>query len=238
VSEEGAPRRFYKTVGVAPQAGGFAVLLDGRTLRTPAHAPLVVPTAALAEVCAAEWEAQAELIRAETMPVTRLINVALDRTGAAREAMAEGVVKFAGTDLLCYRAEHGSLAARQAAAWDPLLVWAQRALDAPLGAAAGVIAHAQPDASLAALKAQASALDDFRLAGLAHAAGLAGSAVIAFALALGRLGGHDAFEAAALDDLYQLEIWGEDKEARQRLNNQRAEFLALEQFFTALGQPC
>lgn len=235
MSEEQAPRRFYKTAGVAQLGEGFAVTLDGRTLRTPAKAMFVAPTQMLAAACAAEWDAQQDTIRAETMPLTRLVHVAIDHAARSRSDLARSIAKFGETDLLCHRAERGPLKIRQAAAWGPLLVWAEETLGAPLNVVTGVIAVAQPAESLVALAARAEREDDFRLTGVAHAAGLAGSAVIAFALRQGRLNGQAAFETAALDDLYQLETWGEDEEARQRLNNQHAEFLALEQFFAALA---
>jgi chaperone required for assembly of F1-ATPase len=204
-------------------------------LRTPAKAWFVTPTRALAEASAAEWNAQGDSIAPETMPLTRLINVALDRTPHARAEMAAQVARFGETDLLCHRAEKpGSLFDRQAQLWDPLLAWADTHLEASLIAAPGIFAHGQPKGALAALAARAAALDDFRLTGLAHAAGLAGSAIIAFALAEGRVDAANAFEAAALDYVFQLETWGEDKEARERLDNQLAEYLALERFFRAL----
>jgi chaperone required for assembly of F1-ATPase len=232
---EAPARRFYKAVATTPVGAGFAVTLDGRTLRSPATTVFAAPTEALAAACAAEWDAQRDVIRHETMPLTRLVNVAIDHTPRVREELANTLAKFAETDLLSHRAERGALALRQAGSWDPLLAWADQTLGAPLKVVAGIIAQVQPATSLAALAERAGREDDFHLTGLAHAAGLAGSAVIAFALRAGRLSGQAAFEASALDDLYQLQTWGEDEEARQRLNNQRAEFLALEQFFAALG---
>lgn len=235
MSADGAARKFYKQVAVAEHANGFAVTLDGRTLKTPAKRAFAVPTRTLAAACAAEWDGQVEFIRAETMPLTRLCNVALDHTPRARAALAAEVAKFGETDLLSHRAEGPKpLVKRQAAAWDPLLAWSAETLGAPLLADIGVLALPQPPEALAALEGYAARLDDFRLTGLAHAAGLATSAVIACALAAGRLNGAKAFAAAALDDLYQLETWGEDEEARERLDNQRAEYDALEQFFAAL----
>ncbi len=235
MSDEQTPRRFYNSVGVAPRDGGFVVTLDGRTLRTPGKAILSLPTEALGAACAAEWQAQGATIQPETMPLTRLVHVAIDHAARARSELVRSIAKFGETDLLCHRADRGPLATRQAAAWDPLLAWAGATLGAPLHVVTGIIAAAQPAESLAAFVARAGNEDDFRLTGLAHAAGLAGSAVIAFALREGQINAQRAFEAAVLDDLYQLETWGEDDEARQRLNNQRAEFLTLEQFFSALG---
>lgn len=227
--------RFYKQAGIAEAKGGFIVTLDGWSLRTPAKAPLVAPKRALAQLAADEWNAQAEAIKPETMPITRLINVALDFTPGARADMAATIGKFGQTDLLCHRAEQPpSLAERQAKAWDGLLAWADTHLGASLIAAPGIFAHEQPEGALAALASRAAALDDFRLTGLAHAAGLAGSAVLAFAIAEGNITPDAAFAAAAVDDLYQLETWGEDDEARERLNNQRTEYEALGRFFGAL----
>lgn len=236
MSTDEAPRKFYKQVAVAEHADGFTVTLDGRTLKTPGKRVFVLPTRALAEACTAEWDRQVKFIRAETMPLTRLCNVAIDHTHKARAELAAQVAKFGETDLLSHRAEGpGSLVRRQAAAWDPLLAWSAETLGASLRAGGGILALEQKPEALAALEGYAARLDDFRLTGLAHAAGLATSAVIACAMAAGRLTGAEAFAAAALDDLYQLETWGEDEEARQRLNNQRAEYDALEQFFAALG---
>lgn len=210
-------------------------MLDGRPLRTPGKTSFATPTQALAEAAAAEWNAQSGALRPETMPLTRLINVALDHTPGARAEMAAQIGKFGETDLLCHRADQPpSLAERQAEAWDPLLAWADTHLGASLLAAPGVLAHDQPEGALTALAGRAAKLDDFRLTGLAHAAGLTGSAVLAFALAEGLLDAQQAFGAAALDDLYLLETWGEDAEARERLDNQQAEYRALEAFFRAL----
>jgi chaperone required for assembly of F1-ATPase len=228
--------RFYKQAGIAEAKGGFTVTLDGRSLRTPAKAPLVAPKRALAQLAADEWSEQGETLKPETMPITRLINVAIDFTPGARAEMAATIGKFGQTDLLCHRAEQPpSLAERQAKAWDGLLAWADTHLGASLIAAPGIFAHRQPEGALAALASRAGALDDFRLTGLSYGAGLAGSAVLAFAIAEAKVSPEAAFAAAALDDLYQLEVWGEDDEARERLNNQRAEYEALARFFSALA---
>lgn len=229
-------RRFYKEAEAAPlEGGGFAVLLDGRTLRTPGKNALAAPTRALAEAIAAEWAAQGETIEPMTMPLTRLVNVALDLAPGAAGPLADEVAKYAATDLVCHRADApASLAERQAAAWDPLLAWAEAALDLRLFRTIGVIAASQPEDAAGRLRALAAGLDPFRLTGLAHGTGLAGSAVIAFALARGRLGGREAFEAAFLDDLFQLERWGEDAEARARLDRLAEDFAALERWFRLL----
>ena len=232
---ERTARKFYKTADVKPAAGAFIVTLDGRALRTPAKAPFTTPTSALAEACAAEWNAQIDFIRTPTMPLTRLVNVALDFTPMRRAEVAASVAKYAQTDLISHRADHpASLIARQRAIWDPLLVWADDTIRARLETGAGVLAHAQPPAALEAFEQAAAALDDFRLTGLAHAVGLAGSAVIGLALTHNAIDAEAAFAASALDELYQLETWGDDAEARARLASLHAEFQALQTYFAAL----
>lgn len=231
----GALKRFYKTAAAAPRDGGGAVLLDGRPLRTPSRAAFLLPTVELAEICAAEWDAQIEIVRPETMPITKLANVALDHTPAARTSILENIAGYAATDLVCHRADKPeALVERQTRAWDPLILWAADALKAPLFAVPGVIAGGQSEAAAAAFTQRAATMDDFRLTGLAHATGTAGSGVIGFALALGRLDAVAAFETACLDEIWQLEIWGEDDLARERLERLEAEFLSLGQFFSAL----
>lgn len=230
-----AHKRFYKEATAAPKDGGATVLIDGRQLRTPGKTAFIAPTLKLAEACAAEWQAQGEVVRPETMPVTRLVNVAIDHTPRTRDRIVESIAGYAATDLVCHRADTPeALVKRQADRWDPLVAWAATTLNAPLAVVSGVIAAEQPPEARAGFEAAAAALDDFSLTALAHAVGMAGSGVIGFALASGRLDAVAAFEAASLDDLWQLETWGEDHVARQRLDNLEAEFLALGRYFTSL----
>jgi chaperone required for assembly of F1-ATPase len=233
MSEPG--RRFYKEARAVEGGDGFSVALDGRVLRTPAGNPFALPTRALAEACAAEWEAQSDRVNPLTMPLTRLANVAIDRTPSARQEMIETIAKHGETDLLCHRADRPpSLVERQRAAWDPLVAWSCKKLDFAPAVVVGVTS-VQND--IAPLASAARALDDFRLTALAHAVGLAGSAIIGFALLYGRLDGAGAFSASMLDDLFQIETWGEDGEARARIELHRAEFTTIGQFLTALRQP-
>lgn len=229
------PRRFYKQASVLEDAAGFGVALDARALKTPSGAPFRAPTRTLAEACAGEWAAQGEHILPASMPLTRLANVALDRTPGARAAIIEEFAKYGETDLLCHRAERPeALIARQAATWDPILDIARARLGAAPPVVAGIVAAEVPDEVFGALRAAASALDDFRLTGLAHGTGLAGSALVALALADGALDAEAAFAAAALDDLWSLEAWGEEAEARARLDRLKGEFEALARYFAAL----
>jgi chaperone required for assembly of F1-ATPase len=225
-------RRLYKEARSIETAEGFSVALDGRPLRTPAGSAFIVPTRKLAVECAAEWDAQADRIDPRTMPLTRLANVAIDRTLSARQEMIESIAKHGETDLLCHRADRPSaLVDRQHTCWDPLVEWSEAQLGFAPAVVVGVAA-AQNDTT--ALADAARPLDDFRLTALAYAVGLSGSAIIGYALLRGRLDGAGAYAAAALDDLFQLETWGEDAEARRRLEHMRRAFCDAERFLQSL----
>jgi len=209
-------KRFYRRADwVALEDGGHEVRLDGRPLRTPAKAALRLPGPALAEAVAAEWAAQGEEIEPHSMPITRLANSAIDRVAAHRAEVVEQVAGFAATDLVCYRAATPQeLAARQKAAWDPLLAWAEEKLGAALRTTSGVIPVAQETGALATLRAPIEACDDFALAGLHGVVTAAGSLVIGLALAHGRLEAAAAWAASQVDEAFQIERWGEDAEAK------------------------
>ncbi len=210
-------KRVYKTAATRAVEGSWGVTLDGRPLRTPAKRDLCVPSAALAAAIAAEWGAQQPDIRPETMPLTRLAATAIDRTGGERDKIVAEVANYAGTDLLCYRAEHPpALAARQEAVWQPLLDWAAGRYDAGLMVTAGIVPKAQSPASLKAYASVVASLDDFRLTALHAATTACGSLVIALALYEGRLDALAAFAASQLDETFQIEGWGEDAEAAKR----------------------
>lgn len=228
------PQRFYRVAAAGPHAGGFAVLLDGRPLRTPGGQTVVTGSEALARLAAGEWAAQQGRLRPETMPATRLINVAIDLMPGAREDTAAKFASYAETDLVLYRAPAPEeLARRQAAGFDPLLQWAL-GWGLVLTPTTGALAQPQSAAALAAAKAYARGLDDFRLTGLAHGAALFGSAIIAMALCEGRLDGEAAFRLSRLDEDFQAERWGEDAEAAARAQVLAAEATALAAYLAAL----
>lgn len=228
-------RRFYKVAAAVPVESGFAVQIDGRTPRTPGGARLVLPTLALAELVAGEWEAQGEFILPDAMPATRLANTAIDRIGQVREEVATEVARFAGSDTLCYFAEHPQgLVEEEARRWGPILDWAAQDLGVELTRVAGVIHRPQDPGALARVKALALEEDDFGLAGLAHAAGLLGSAILALALIKGRLEAQEAFALSRLDEDYQARLWGEDEEAAERAEAIRVETGLLGRWFAAI----
>jgi len=229
------PRRFYAAVAVEAQAGGFAVALDGRTAKTPAGGRLIVPTHALADAICAEWAAQVDVIDVAAMPLTRLAFTTLDRVEDAHEALAQSVARRAEADALCYVAEAPQdLAARQMAEWSPLLDWAAQALDLRFVPATGVVHMAQPPETLARVTELARALDGFSLTGLAFAAGLFESAILALAVQRKRLGGPEAFALSRLEEAYQEDRWGVDAEAAARTERLHRDAEAVDRWFAAL----
>jgi chaperone required for assembly of F1-ATPase len=210
-------KRFYKSAGVTETPEGFAVLLDAKPVRTPAKRPLTVPARALAQAIAEEWLAQGETVDPKRLPLTRLASIALDLVAPRREAVIAEVAKYAGTDLVCYRAEQPpDLAARQHAAWQPLIDWATLRFDAPLAVTAGILPVAQATATLKAFQAAVAAYDTHRLAALHLATAACGSIVLALAIVEGRIDAETAFFAAELDESYEIERWAEDAEQSKR----------------------
>ncbi len=211
------PRRFYTAVTVEPAAAGLAVLLDGRALKTPRKAPLIVPNARLAGLVAAEWDAQGDRIVPATMPVTKLVNAAIDIVAPNMDAVRQEVVDYAMSDMLCYRAPApADLVARQAAGWDPLVQWANVTLDAPLVTTVGIVHMPQPDAVRAAINAVVARLDALPLAAVNVATTLTGSAILGLAVHNGKLTAETAWDVAHIDEDHQIALWGDNGEALER----------------------
>ncbi len=210
-------KRFYKTAAAVPTEDGFAVVLDGRAVRTPGKVPLVVPLQRLAEAVAEEWQGQPEEVDPQTMPLNSLVCTAIDIVAPHRPRIIEELADYGSHDLLCYWTdEAGELLHRQQAQWQPLLDWSAEALQAPLLKAHGIVSQAQPPESLATLKLAIESHNDLELTALAAAAKVAGSLVVGLALSKGRLDAAEACAVSQLDELYQAERWGEDAEAAQR----------------------
>ena len=229
------PRRFYKAVEVREVEGGFVVALDGRSVRSPRGAKLVAPTRALAELCAEDWASQGEHIELATMHATRLGYTAIEAIPPAREATAEQLAQYAGSDLICYFAEApAALTARHEACWGPMLDRAQQEIGLVFLRASGIQHREQPAETLAKVKALALELDDFALAGLAFGAPLFGSTILAFALQRGWIDGQQALELSRLDEAYQEEKWGVDEEAAERTARLLVEAKMLDRWFQAL----
>jgi len=218
-------KRFYQDAAVVAGESGFEIHLDGRPVRTPAREPLALPTHRLAEAVAEEWRAQGDVVDPRSMPFTGLANGAIDQIAPNRESFAAGIARYAESDLLCYRVEGPTeLVVREAAAWDPLLEWAMARYDVAFRVTQGIIPVAQPDETLARLTGVVTAFDPFTLAGLSTLVTLSGSLVCGLAVVEG---GHDAdliWTAAEIDEAWEVEQWGEDKEAAARSAQRRHEF--------------
>ncbi|HEX8485282.1 ATP12 family chaperone protein [Sphingomonas sp.] len=225
-------KRFWHEVAVTPERG---IVLDGRPVRTPGRLPLVLPTDALAQMVADEWRAVTDSIDPRAMPMTGLANAAIERVAADPAAFAETLARYAENDLLCYRAEApAELVARQAAAWDPPLAWAQERYDVRFVVAAGIIHRAQPADTLARVGAAVAARDVFALAALSPITTLTGSIVLALGLVEGAFTSDATWKAAHVDESWQAERWGEDAAAAALLAERRREFDAAVRFLTAL----
>lgn len=220
-------KRFYKEVSVAPAEDGHAVFLDGRELKTPGRKALRPDSEALARLIADEWDAQEGEIKPEEMPVTRLLNVAIERTPVNRGSLHAEVAKYLGTDLTCYRASApAALMENQAAAFDDVLVWVQAVHDIDLNITDGLLTA--QDASVTQLgAAYAAQQDDIRLTLLVHFTAVFGSAVLAIAVMDGFISAEEGLTRSRTDELFQISRWGEDEDAQIRTAHIKTETLAL-----------
>ncbi|MCO5163736.1 MAG: ATPase [Mesorhizobium sp.] len=230
------PKRFYDQVSVGEREGGYAVLLDGKPVRTPGRALLILPTEEVARLVADEFAAQESEIDPVKMPVTRIANSAVDGVAKEPQAVAEDIVKYAGTDLLLYRADSPqALVERQAAAWDPVLDWARREIGARFILAEGVMHVAQPAGSIEAVRRHvASRGEPLRFAAMHVMTTLTGSALLALAVDAGALGADAAWNAAHVDEDWNIEQWGTDAEAQARRAFRKADMLAAARVISAL----
>ncbi|WP_181707428.1 ATP12 family chaperone protein [Chthonobacter rhizosphaerae] len=220
------PKRFYKEASVTAGEGGFAVQLDGRPVRTPARRTLFLPTEALAAAVAKEWADQGLYVDPGTMHLTRLANSAIDGVADQTDAVADDVAKYAGSDLLFYRADGPErLVERQTELWDPIVAWGEQRFGVRLRLAEGVMPVEQDAAVLAAVR-NAVPRDPFVLSGLHAMTTLMGSVLLAFAVLERRIGLDEAWTAAHVDEDWNIELWGEDEEAAERRAYRRAEFAA------------
>ena len=227
-----AVKRFYKAATVGE---GRRILLDGKPVKTPGRADLALPTDALADAIADEWNAQDREIDPRFMSLTGLANAAIDRIAPDPAAFARGLAAYGESDLLCYRAEGPApLVSRQAQSWDPILAWAQQYYDAVFELASGITHMPQPPESIARLNAAVAARDPFALAGLSPLVTISGSLLVALALAEGAISLDTAWAAATLDEQWQAEHWGDDAEAAAALANRRRDFEAAARFLALL----
>lgn len=230
-------RRFWKSVDVRQGDSGLEVTLDGRPVRTPAKAPLVLPSQSLAEAVAEEWDAQDEEIRPQEMPLTRAANAAIDKVAVNRAAVAAMLAEYGATDLLCYRAEAPEgLVARQCEAWDPWLDWADTDLSAPLVRIAGVMHAPQPEPSLRRLADAVTRHDDFEMTALHDLVTLTGSLVLGLAVSREALAADKAWTLSRVDETWQEDLWGRDAEAHEMAEERRAAVVSAGRLLSLLRQ--
>ena len=219
-------KRFWREVTVEEADGGFGFRLDRRPVRTPAKAPCLLPTRALAEAVAAEWAVVEGEVDPAAMPLTRAANSAIDRVIPEREAVAALVAAYGEADLICYRAPHpAGLARRQTDAWDPLVAWVGETLGARLVVVEGVVHVAQPPDSLARLGAAVRAHGAWELTALHDLVSISGSLVIGLAVSHGHLDAATAWPLSRIDEDWQIEEWGEDDEAAAVAARRRLDFV-------------
>lgn len=227
-------KRFYKTASVTEDNG---IALDGRPVRTPLKQLLKLPTRALADAIAKEWDGQGDTIDPAAMILTKLANTAIDRVADDQQRIADEIVKFVGTDQVSYRAhEPEGLVARQAEHWNPVIDWAMAQLDAPFVTTTGIVHRQQPSEALSAFARHVQRLDPWTLTALHNLATITGSALIAAMLAEGALDRESAWRAAFVDEDWESELWGKDEEAMKRRAALRREFDACVDFLELARQ--
>jgi len=231
------PKRFYKDAGVEERDGLFHLTLDGRVAKTPGKQALAVPSRALAEAMAREWAGQGAEVDPATMPITRIVNSAIDGVTARQAEVVDDLVRYAGSDLVYYRvSEPARLVRSQDTAWNPILDWVRDTHGARFTLAEGVMHVTQPDEAVGAIRAVIERFDSpFALAALHVMTTLSGSVLIALAHAVGPLDADQAWAAAHVDELYQESVWGEDYEAMERRRRREAEFRAASDVFRLIS---
>jgi len=229
-------KRVWKQADAVERDCGWGVELDGKPLRTPARDLLTVPTKALAEAIASEWNEVGDKIDPGTLPLTGLANAAVDRVAPDKEAFAKGIARYAEADLACYRAEGPSaLVDRQTESWDALIGWGRRRFDVDFRTTRGIVHVDQPAATVDRLSHAVAALDPFRLAGLSPLVTISGSLLAALGVLEGTLMPDQAWDAVTVDDRWQLEQWGSDAEAEAAIDNRRRDFMAAARFLELLN---
>lgn len=229
---EWATKRFWKTTETIPVETGYAIALDGRLVKTPAKADLIVPTGEMAAAVASEWDAQTGKINPITMPVTRGANAAIDKVAVQKPEVVSLLAAYGDSDLLCYRAAGPEgLIAEQRLRWDPLLEWAAERYQVRLRCGEGVMYVSQDADNLARLTAEVDRLTPFELAAAHDLISLSGSLVIALAVMDAYLTPDDGWSVSRVDEEWQISQWGEDEEARAHERIKRAAFHDAARFY-------
>jgi len=227
-------RRFYQNVSYEQEGRSWVIMLDEKTLTSPARTSLRLPSEALAQLLVTEWDAQIETINPEAMPHTKLANVAHDHMGATKSLTVGELVRFASNDVLCFRvAQPLDLQERQAQQWDVWLDWAEQRFGARLGTSTGLQSPQIPLIALETMRSTALEMEPFLLTAMTHAASILSSTVLGFALAEGKLDAKTAFDLSRIEENWQIERWGVDEEAAERAEYLLASLQASTKFMLA-----
>jgi chaperone required for assembly of F1-ATPase len=231
---EWAMKRFWTDVTSDARDGGFEIRLDDRPVKTPAKKPLIVPTPEMADRVVAEWEAQDKTVDPTTMPWTRSANAAIDKVTVQRSEVTEHLAGYAETDLLCYRADGPeALVERQAVGWDPVLDWAADTYGARLAVTSGVMPVDQSRTDLDRLAARMRSMTNFQLTGFHDLVTLSGSFILALAATEPKADPDRLWALSRIDELWQIEQWGEDEEALEHAELKQKAFFHAFVFFHA-----
>jgi chaperone required for assembly of F1-ATPase len=226
------PKKFYKLATVSDE---LCITLDGRSVKTPMKAKLILPSRALAHAVAAEWNAQIDVINPAAMPLTKLANTAIDRAGGERNFVAGQLVEFAGSDMVCYRAEAPSnLVEIQKSAWDPVVAWGEAAMQTKFKFTISITHSAQSGETMAAVEKHVAKLTNFELTAAHNLTTLTGSALLGLMLTARAITPESAWTAAHVEEDFQIATWGEDDEAKQRRQLRRIDFDGSLQFLNLL----
>ncbi len=228
-------KRFYKSTGIDAAEGGFRVMLDGRPMKTPARHTLILPVEGLAAAIAEEWDAQADEIQPDLMPITRLATTAADRMPDLRAAAIDEVANYAETDLVCYRAATPpTLVREQQEAWQPALDWMAKRYDIAFDVTEALLPVSQPEATLKRVRSAVEAIEDWPLVGVHGATTSLGSIVLALALWHGELDADAAVDASLVDALFEIKQWGEERDATKRHDAVRRDVRGVARFLEYL----
>lgn len=228
-------KRFYKLAEIAECESGFRITLDGRAVKTQLGGAQIVPSRALAQLLASEWNAQGEELDPHSFPFRDLADYAIDIAGAQQGDTIANLLKYAGTDTLCYRAEEGdALFRRQQEMWEPLVAEAEAKLGVQFRRISGIIHAPQPEEALQAVEAYLRGLNAFTLSALYTASSLAASLIIGLAAIAPDADAVELWNAANLEEDWQAELWGKDSEALELRARRLESFTKACEFAAAL----
>lgn len=207
-------KRFWSQATIEHSDRGYAILLDGRAVKTPAKSNLIVPTEKMARAIAAEWDAQTKAVQPDTMPITRAANSAIDKVRVQFDEVTDLILAYGEADLLYYRADTPTaLVERQNEQWNPLVDWAKSRYGVTPVIGQGVMYVAQEPDILAKVAPVVKKMSEFQVAAFHDLVGITGSLILGLAVFDGFVSAATAWNLSRVDEDWQIEQWGQDDEA-------------------------